>query len=108
MLEAVTLEFLAQVGRDLVRSGDSMHVIATGITGRIALLPCSSWHWEGDAHPRHMDSPRNSLRAFDFNHSTLAQGSSCIREMGFYPGPAIYRYRAFELSAYHGSAAIRS
>ena len=50
VLEAVTPVVLAQVGRDLIRSGDSMHVIdVTG--GRVTLLPCSSWHWEGGAHP---------------------------------------------------------
>ena len=43
--------FLAQVGRDLVRSGDSMHVIDMDGMGNVTLLPCSSWHFEGDAHP---------------------------------------------------------
>ncbi len=51
-MEAVTPVFLAQAGRDLVRSGDSMHVIDVDRAGRVSLLPCSSWHFEGDAHPR--------------------------------------------------------
>ena len=51
VLEAVTGRFLAQVGRDLIRSGDSMHVIDVDMMGRVSLLPCSSWHFEGDAHP---------------------------------------------------------
>ena len=49
--DAVSPEFLAQVGRDLVRSGDSMHVIRVERMGRVSLLPCSSWHFEGDADP---------------------------------------------------------
>ena len=49
--DAVSPEFLAQVGRDLIRSGDSMHTIMVDNMGRVALLPCSSWHFEGDAHP---------------------------------------------------------
>lgn len=49
--EAVTGRFLAQAGRDLIRSGDSMHVIDVNMIGRVSLLPCSSWHFEGDAHP---------------------------------------------------------
>lgn len=49
--EAVTPGFLAQVGRDLVRSGESMHVIDVSRSGRVALLPCSSWHFEGGARP---------------------------------------------------------
>ena len=52
VLEAVEPGFLAQVGRDLIRSGDSMHVIDVDRDGRVTLLPCSSWHFEGDAHPR--------------------------------------------------------
>ena len=50
--EAVTGRFLAQAGRDLIRAGDSMHVIDVSRRGRVSLLPCSSWHFEGDAHPR--------------------------------------------------------
>ena len=47
---AITPTFLGQVGRDLVRSGDSLHVIeVTG--GKVQLIPCSSWHWEGSHNP---------------------------------------------------------
>ena len=49
--QAVSPVFLAQVGRDLVRSGDSMHVIRVSQMGKAVLLPCSSWHFEGDADP---------------------------------------------------------
>ena len=34
-----------------MRSGDSMHVIDMDGMGNVTLLPCSSWHFEGDAHP---------------------------------------------------------
>lgn len=49
--EAVTPAVLAQVGRDLIRSGRSMHVIDVDRMGKVSLLPCSSWHFEGGAHP---------------------------------------------------------
>jgi len=49
--EAVTPAFLGRVGRDLVRSGASLHVIDMDRAGRVSLLPCSSWHFEGNAHP---------------------------------------------------------
>ena len=49
--EAVTPGFLAQVGRDLVRSGDSMHVIRVDGSGRVKLIPASSWHFEGNHDP---------------------------------------------------------
>ena len=48
--EAVSPAFLGQVGRDLIRSGDSLHVIRM-IGGRLRLIPASSWHWEGTHDP---------------------------------------------------------
>ncbi len=48
--EAVSPGVLAQVGRDLVRSGDSMHVIRM-MNGMVKLIPASSWHWEGNHSP---------------------------------------------------------
>ncbi len=47
--ETITPQFLAQVGRDLIRSGDSMHVIR--VRDRVQLIPASSWHWEGSHDP---------------------------------------------------------
>ena len=49
--EAVTPGVLAQVGRDLIRSGDSMHVIRMDADGKVRLIPASSWHWEGSHDP---------------------------------------------------------
>ena len=49
--EAVTPGVLAQIGRDLVRSGDSMHVIRMGADGMVHLIPAASWHWEGSHDP---------------------------------------------------------
>ena len=48
--EAVSPTYLAQVGRDLIRSGASLHVIRT-TGGRVRLLPAASWHFEGDHDP---------------------------------------------------------
>ena len=47
---AVSPTFLGQVGRDLIRSGDSLHVIRVR-GGRLRLIPASSWHFEGDHDP---------------------------------------------------------
>ena len=49
--DSVTPGVLAQIGRDLVRSGDSMHVIRVSASGRVLLIPASSWHWEGSHDP---------------------------------------------------------
>ena len=49
--EAVTPGVLAQVGRDLIRSGDSMHDVRVDPMGAVKLIPASSWHWEGNHDP---------------------------------------------------------
>ena len=49
--DAVAPGFLQQVGRDLIRAGQSLHVIDVHRDGRVTLLPCSSWHFEGNPHP---------------------------------------------------------
>ncbi|MDE0357680.1 MAG: hypothetical protein OXN92_08040 [Gammaproteobacteria bacterium] len=51
VIRAVSAGFLAQTGRDLIRSGQSMHVIRVSRAGRVRLLPAASWHFEGDADP---------------------------------------------------------
>ncbi len=48
--EIVTPRCLAQIGRDLIRVGESLHVIRY-MGGRMMLVPASTWYWEGDADP---------------------------------------------------------
>ena len=50
-MRVVTPEFLSQVGRDLVLSGQSLHVLK--MTERMSdLIPASQWHWQSTgAHP---------------------------------------------------------
>ena len=45
--QAVSPAFLALVGRDLVRRGQSLHVIRVGADGRVRLAPAADWHFEG-------------------------------------------------------------
>ena len=49
--EAISPGFLAQVGRDLIRAGGSMHVLRMGADSMVQLIPASSWHWEGTHDP---------------------------------------------------------
>ena len=49
--DAVSPGVLGQIGRDLIRSGDSMHAIRVSGDGLVRLIPCSSWHWEGSHDP---------------------------------------------------------
>ncbi len=48
--ETVTPRALAQIGRDLIRVGESLHVIRY-MGGRMILVPASTWYWEGQADP---------------------------------------------------------
>ena len=47
---ALSPRCLALIGRDLVRVGESLHVIRM-MGGRVRLVPCSTWYFEGDANP---------------------------------------------------------
>ena len=49
-VEAVTSDFLALAGRDLIRTGQSLHAIRSS-GGRTRLVPCASWHFEGSHDP---------------------------------------------------------
>ena len=49
---AISPAFLAQVGRELVRSGESLAVIDVSALGELELLPASSWDFQGTGpHP---------------------------------------------------------
>ena len=48
--EAVSPRILGQIGRDLIRVGESLHVIRM-MGGRLRLFPASTWYWEGGADP---------------------------------------------------------
>ena len=50
VVEAVSPRTLAQIGRDLVRVGESLHIVRY-MCGRLRLIPCSTWYWEGGADP---------------------------------------------------------
>ena len=50
IIRAVGPRCLGQIGRDLVRVGESLHVIRH-MGGRLMLVPASTWYWEGGADP---------------------------------------------------------
>ncbi|MCY4589766.1 MAG: phage portal protein [Alphaproteobacteria bacterium] len=50
VVEAVSPRVLGQIGRDLIRVGESLHVIRMS-GGRLRLFPASTWYWEGGADP---------------------------------------------------------
>ena len=48
--DIVTPRCLAQIGRDLIRVGESLHVLRY-MGGRMVLIPASTWYWEGGSNP---------------------------------------------------------
>ncbi len=48
--DALSPRCLALLGRDLIRVGESLHVIRM-MGGRLRLVPSSTWYFEGDADP---------------------------------------------------------
>ena len=48
--DLVTPRVLGQMGRDLIRVGESCHVLRY-LAGRMILLPASTWYFEGGADP---------------------------------------------------------
>ena len=56
-IEAVTPTFLALVGRNLIRSGASMHAIEIDPSGRVELLPVSFWNFENSGNSPNPASP---------------------------------------------------
>ena len=48
---AITPGVLAQIGRDLIVSGESLHVIRVDDDGTVRLFPSSAWTIEGDYDP---------------------------------------------------------
>ena len=45
--QAVTAGVLAQIGRDVLRRGQSMHLIRVSEMGRVSLVPCADWDFRG-------------------------------------------------------------
>ena len=99
--ECVSPTFLAQVGRDLIRSGDSMHVIRVGIEGMVKLIPASSWHWEGNHDP---DSW--TVRATCYGPSTSTTWNLPASALGWNSGPALCRDGATVVGAHNSAVAI--
>ena len=62
IVRAVSPRCLGQIGRDLVRVGESLHVIRF-MGGGLILIPASTWYWKA-ARTRQHGFARDGLRAF--------------------------------------------
>ena len=92
LAETISAEWLAQVGRDLIRRGESLHVIDLCTeTGRVFLLPQSTWNWEGGTD--RPDTWRVRCTGYGPSNSTtryLSQNGVVFLRWGASPG-TLYR-----------------
>ena len=102
--DAVSPTVLAQIGRDLIRNGDSMHVIRMGHDGTVQLIPASSWHWEGSHDPDSWTVRATGLRPEHFDHMEPARVGCRVRAVGRDTGPALCRDRPAILGTHNRSS----
>ena len=96
--EALAPRCLALIGRDLVRVGESLHVIRM-MAGRLRLVPCSTWYWEGDADP---ESWRCTATAYGPSGSTtwrVPSAAVVFAALGRADRAALPRTRAGDLGS---------
>ena len=98
--EALSPRTLAQIGRDLVRVGESLHVIRMS-PGRLRLFPASTWYWEGEADPD--DWLCTATVYGPSGSSTLALAAIVRRvcDVGLADRPAVPRTRAGDMGGGH-------
>ena len=80
--KAVSPVFLAQVGRDLVRRGKSLHVIQVDAVGGVELVPCASWHWEGNHNRNNWTVRATALWSIHVDHLEHSSVRCGIRDLG--------------------------
>ena len=105
--ETVTPGVLAQVGRDLIRNGDSMHVIRVGRDGMVRLIPRCKLALGRLARPGLLDRPGHGLRAEHVDHLELARERRCVCPLGIDARATLCRHWSNQLGAYNCPAAIR-
>ena len=101
--EALSPRTLAQIGRDLVRVGESLHVIRMS-GGRLRLFPASTWYWEGNADPADWTLHRHGLRTLGQLDMAPASIIRDIRDVGLTDCPALPRVIARHLGGGHFQA----
>lgn len=74
--EAVTPSWLALVGRSVLRSGESLSVVAMDAAGRVELVPAAFWSWEG------FDGAGESEASWRARVTTYGPSSSHTRVLG--------------------------
>ena len=104
---AITPVVLGQIGRDLVRSGDSLHVIQI-IAGKAKLIPMLILALGRQPRSRLLDREGIRLRSQHVHHVEPPRGWCRLRHVGQHTRPALRRSRTDVVGAYHRPPPIRS
>ncbi len=92
--ETVTRRVLSQVGRDLVRRGESLHKIILTHDGKVKLIPAADWWWHGgSADPDTWHVRATSYGPSSSQTSYLPNASVVFATWGSHAG-STYRGRA--------------
>ena len=82
----VSPDFLLQVGRDLVRNGQSLYLISWSNQG-LVLLPSSNWNWQsGDANPRSWKCQVTTYGPSQSKTQLVGFDQVCFFKWGSFPG----------------------
>ena len=103
--DAITPPFLALVARDLVRRGQSLHVIRIGDDGRVRLAPAADWSFEGGSgRSGDVDLQGDDLRPVVEHHAHLAGERYRLRRLVDHGWHSLRRRRSALVGVHHGKA----
>ena len=95
---ALSPRALAQIGRDLVRVGESLHVIRM-TAGALRLAPASTWYWEGNENPADWTCTATTYGPSGSTHMARAVRVGPVRDVGQSYRPALSRAGAGVMGA---------
>ena len=99
----VTPRVLGQMGRDLIRVGESLHVLRY-MGGRLLLIPASTWLLGGRRGPGDVALHGDRLRAVRIVDVAGSAIECRVRDLGLAYRAALSRVIAFVVGRRHGTA----
>ena len=106
-LKALNPVFLGQVGRDLIRSGDSMHRIDVDGMGMLRLTPSSQWYFTGrGSRIEDWTSTGHDLRAKRVHHEIHSLCWRRLHSMGLKTGNTV-SWRGSDIMGHHDRQGYR-
>ena len=106
--DAVNPRVLAQIGRDLVRVGETLHVIRMDTAGHVNLVPASTWYWKGGVDRASWRCTATAYGPSGSETWRLGLDSVGFPRLGQRHGPAVPWPAPNGLGGCHGKAQRRS